>query len=152
MKQYFFFFLFVALVAAACGNQDQTAIGATGNSQPQAADPAVLTDSANFTNIEWIDSTHQNLGQVKEGQLVDVSWRFKNTGTKPLVITSVSAGCGCTASAPPKEPIAPGKEGLIQAQFDSKNQTGTPTKNVLVRANTKEQEYQLYFTAQVVKQ
>src|SRR6187397_2841031 len=55
-----------------------------------------LEDSANFTNILWLDSTYQDLGKVEEGQVVDVAFRFKNTGDKPLIIPNVSVSCGCT--------------------------------------------------------
>ena len=145
-----FLFLVAGSIAAAigCGSQDKTAIG---TDEKKQRDSIALADTTTYTALQWIDSTHQTLGKVKEGQVVNVTWRFKNVGSTPLVITRVSAGCGCTASEPPKEPIAPGQEGKIEAQFDTKGQTGTPTKSVAVTANTKEREYQLYFSAEVTK-
>jgi hypothetical protein len=97
-----------------------------------------LEDSANFTNIFWLDSTYQDLGKVEEGQVVDVAFRFKNTGDKPLIISSVSTSCGCTTiPETPKEPFVPGQEGVIKAKFDSKNMAGERLREVYVRANTK---------------
>src|SRR5688572_206654 len=97
-----------------------------------------LEDSANFTTIQWLDSTYQDLGKVEEGQVVEVAFRFKNTGDKPLIIPSVSVGCGCTTTPEkPKEPYTPGQEGVIRARFDSKNLPGERIKEVYVGANTK---------------
>ncbi|MBL7763849.1 MAG: DUF1573 domain-containing protein, partial [Chitinophagaceae bacterium] len=56
----------------------------------------ILSDSSNFTTIQWIDSIDKNMGKVVEGEQVLVTYKFKNSGSKPLVITSVTAGCGCT--------------------------------------------------------
>lgn len=97
-----------------------------------------LEDSANFTNIQWLDSTHQDLGKVEEGQVVDVAFRFKNTGDKPLIITNVTTSCGCTTiPEKPKGPFTPGQEGVIKARFDSKNMAGDRSREVYVSANTK---------------
>ena len=97
-----------------------------------------LEDSANFTTIHWLDSTYQDLGKVEEGQVVDVAFRFKNTGDKSLIVTNVSTSCGCTTiSEKPNEPLSPGQEGVIKAKFDSKNMAGERIREVYVSANTK---------------
>ncbi|HYH14709.1 MAG TPA: DUF1573 domain-containing protein [Flavisolibacter sp.] len=93
-------------------------------------------DSANYTTIQWLDSTHQELGKVAEGSVVEVSWKFKNTGNKPLIISNVNPGCGCTVADKPEEPIAPGGESIIKAKFDSKGREGAQRKDVYVTANT----------------
>ena len=96
-----------------------------------------VTDTANFTSIQWLDSTFLDLGKIKKGETVEVSFRFKNTGTKQLVIADVSAGCGCTIPEKPEQPFAPGEEGVIKAKFESKNQSPGPhQKPVYVTANT----------------
>ena len=112
-----------------------------------------LEDSANFTTIHWLDSTYQDLGKVEEGQVVDVSFRFKNTGDKPLIISSVSTSCGCTTiPEKPKDPFAPGQEGVIKAKFDSKNMAGERVREVFVSANTKKStSHILFLRVDVVK-
>ncbi len=98
----------------------------------------VFEDSANFTTMQWLDSTYQDLGKVEEGQVVDVTFRFKNTGDKPLVVTKVSTSCGCTTiTEKPNEPLTPGQESVIKAKFDSKNMAGERTREVYVSTNTK---------------
>jgi len=139
--------IFVSCIALiACNNSD------TKTAAPIANKIDVLKDSANFTSIQWLDSIHRDLGKVTEGEQVEVSYRFKNTGTKPLIITSVTASCGCTVPETPKEPFAPGAEGLIKATFNSKNRVGQNRKEVYVTANTKpDNQQQLEFTIEVEK-
>jgi hypothetical protein len=123
---------FLALISAAifmgCDYADKTP---GGSSVPKEA-----LDSAKFTTIQWIDSS-KNYGKIAEGQKLDVSFRFKNTGDKPLIIIDVKPGCGCTAAEPPKEPIAPGAEGVIKATFNSQGKPGHNSKDIYVEANTK---------------
>ena len=102
-------------------------------SNPQSA--SMVAESGAETTMEWIDST-KNLGRINEGQKVEIAFRFKNTGNKPLVIHSVRPGCGCTVADYPKEPIAPGKEGQITGSFDSQGRQGLQHKEIYVSANT----------------
>jgi hypothetical protein len=95
-----------------------------------------LKDTSNFTSIQWLDSTYRDLGTVKEGTKVEVNFHFKNTGNHNLIISNVSASCGCTTPNWPKQPIAPGQEEVIKAVFDSKNRPGENRKEVYVDANT----------------
>lgn len=105
---------------------------------------AALKDTTNLTTIEWLDSTYIEVGKVVKGQEVDVVYRFRNTGDKPLVIAQVTAGCGCTIPETPKEPYAPGAEGEIRARFNSANQSlGGHRKSVYVTANTKPNSYNI---------
>jgi len=94
-------------------------------------------DTANFTTIQWLDTTYQDLGTVKEGPEVEIAYKFKNTGDKDLVIEDVQAGCGCTIVEKPKEPYLPGQIGTIKAKFNTKGHTGTNDKAIYVRSNTK---------------
>jgi hypothetical protein len=101
------------------------------------------------TSVLWLDST-QNLGNVMEGTVVNVQFRFKNTGNKMLVITDVAASCGCTVPEKPEKPIAPGAEGVIKATFDSKNRIGTNHKVITVILNTENRTQQLVFDVEVI--
>jgi len=97
----------------------------------------LLRDTANFTSIQWIDSTFQDLGNVKEGPEVDISFKFKNTGNKNLIIQNVTASCGCTVVEKPGQPFQPGETGTIKAKFTTEGHTGTNNKSIYVIANTK---------------
>ena len=77
----------------------------------------------------------KDFGKIEEGKTLDVSFRFKNVGDKPLVISNVSASCGCTIPETPKKPYAPGETGVIKASFNSSGKVGSNSKQVNVFAN-----------------
>jgi len=151
MKKLVFIFG-AALLIVACKESDKKATQ-TGTTDSGAAKQPTANNSAdpeNYTTIEWIDNINQSLPKIKEGEIVEVTYRFKNTGNKPLVVDNVSASCGCTVPEKPEEPIMPGKEGLIKAKFDSHGKPGTNTKTLTVVANTNSEKL-LSFTVDVVK-
>ena len=73
---------------------------------------------------------------MKEGEKVKHTYKFKNTCSEPLIISSAKGSCGCTVPKWPSEPIAPGASGVIDVEFDSKGKPGKQTKRVTVNANT----------------
>jgi Protein of unknown function (DUF1573) len=144
MKRYLLFIL--TGIFCACNDTDQTSSA--------SKDPVVITnttDTTQLTTIQWIDSV-KNMGRINEGQKLEVSFRFKNIGNKPLVIQSVRPGCGCTVADYPKEPISPGSEGEITGSFDSHGRENLQRKEITVTANTKGSPYHtLYFEVDVFK-
>jgi hypothetical protein len=151
MKQALFI-LAGSFVLYSCTSNDASATAkAKHDSVQHARMVEAVNDSANFTSIQWLDSMHQDLGKVQEGGVVEVSWKFKNTGTKPLIIASVNPGCGCTVADKPEEPIAPGSESIIKAKFDSKGREGMQRKDVYVTANTAKNLQTLSFAVDVQK-
>ncbi|HEY9364112.1 MAG TPA: DUF1573 domain-containing protein [Chitinophagaceae bacterium] len=143
------FFGCCSLIMAAC-NQSDTKASVNSDS---LSNNAGASDSASLTSVQWIDSTFQNIGKVAEGQVVEVTYRFKNVGEKPLIVSNVRAGCGCTVAEKPEEPIAPGEESRITAKFNSKGQSvGEHQKDVYMTANTKPTPSQtLTFKVEVIK-
>ncbi|HMU46310.1 MAG TPA: DUF1573 domain-containing protein [Chitinophagaceae bacterium] len=134
------------LALAACKTNDKKATG--GNLTPEEIEKA-KNDSANFTTIEWIDPVTQNLGLLKKDQEIEITYRFKNSGNKILIIENVTAGCGCTIPEKPEKPFAPGEEGVIRAKFNGSGH-GTISKTVTVIANTTPQkEHTLTFTGEI---
>ncbi len=133
-------------------NTSETA--ATNETATQPANPAnAISDSANYTTIEWLDSTRQELGKIKEGQTPEISWKFKNTGNKPLVVINAQGTCGCTIAEKPEQPVAPGEEGVIKAKFSSEGRLGVNEKQVIVTTNTQDSStHYLSFKVEVLKQ
>ena len=135
MKHVFFFLLSAALISCA-GSSTEPKVDAS-KGMPDSMMQNAMKDTSDYTSLQWIDSTSQNLGKIAKGGVVEVSWRFKNTGSKPLVIAEARASCGCTVADRPEAPIAPGKEGVIKAKYDTKGQhVGENQKTVTVVANT----------------
>jgi len=127
---------------------NDAAISATATNTAATPDPNQI-DTANLTTIQWLDGGEKDFGKMKEGENLDVSFRFKNTGTKPLVISNVTASCGCTVPETPKKPYAPGETGVIKASFNSAGKPGTQSKQVTVYANTNPNMTTLVFRVDV---
>ena len=72
----------------------------------------------NATTVQLIDSVY-NFGKIVEDEKVEYSYRFKNTGSNPLVIFSAHASCGCTIPEKPEKPILPGEIGTLKVVFNS---------------------------------
>lgn len=140
-------FLFAAIIISCNNITDKKFPLAAGNNSD-----AALKDSANYTTIQWLDSLNKNFGKISEGQKLEVSYSFKNTGAKPLVITRVQPSCGCTIAEQPAEPVAPGAIGIVKASFNSEGRTGVNHKTLFVYANTKgTQSHELHFEVEVEK-
>lgn len=110
-------------------------------------------DSTNYTTIEWLDSTVKDLGKIKQGEVVEVNYKFKNSGDKNLIFTNVRASCGCTVPEKPEKPYASGEQGVIKAKFDSRGKRIGETRNtVYVTANTKPEKFmQLNFRVEITE-
>ena len=148
------FILSITIVLLACTSTDKKSGDANSNSDStqQAEKAKIMSDTANYTNIQWLDSTFLSMGTVNEGAQVEVSFRFKNIGNKPLVIANVSARCRCTIPETPQQPFAPGEGRGIKAMFDSKGRVGEQRKHISVDANTTpSRAHDLEFTVDVKK-
>lgn len=102
------------------------------------------------TTVQVIDSAY-NFGKVTEGEVVEFSYRFKNTGSKPLVISNVSATCGCTVPEKPEKPIQPGDIGFIKVKFNSQGRPGMAHKSVNVLSNAEPAFPELLLQGEVIK-
>jgi len=100
------------------------------------------------TTVQLIDSVY-DFGKVSEGDVVEYSYRFKNTGNKPLVVTNVGASCGCTVPEKPDEPIQPGATGFIKVKFNSANHPGKAHKTITVSSNADPYFPELLLTGEV---
>ena len=145
--------LIISLCAAsllACKNNDKKVIKLSPDDSARVAN--AMKDSADYTSIQWLDSTYVDLGKQPEGKTIEMSYRFKNTGSKSLVIESVTAQCGCTIPEKPEKPVAPGEEGLIKAKYNGSGH-GEVRKEVYVTANTKpDTKFTLSFRTEMVKE
>jgi len=88
----------------------------------------------NTTTVQIIDSAY-NFGIIAEGEKVEYSYRFKNTGTNPLLIFNASASCGCTVPEKPEKPILPGETGFIKVVFNSSGKHGHNEKDINITSN-----------------
>lgn len=87
------------------------------------------------------EETEFNFGTLKQGESVDYTFKFKNTGKTPLYIRKTKASCGCTAVNETKDAIAPGESGTIKATFNSRGKRGKQNKVITVITNCPQPEY-----------
>lgn len=98
------------------------------------APPMAKQEIKDPTTVQIIDSLY-DFGKTTEGEVVQYSYRFKNTGEKPLIITDAHASCGCTVPEKPEKPIMPGEIGFILVKFNSEHRPGEAHKTITVSSN-----------------
>lgn len=95
------------------------------------------TGDADYLPVMTFEEERIEFGTVKEGEKVTRIFKFTNTGGSKLVISNVSATCGCTVPNNwPKEPILPGEKGQIEVTFNTEGKSGQQVKQITILANT----------------
>ncbi|MBL7717502.1 MAG: DUF1573 domain-containing protein [Flavipsychrobacter sp.] len=100
------------------------------------------------TSIEFYETMH-DFGKIKDGDKVRHTYKFKNTGANPLLVSKVTVSCGCTTPSFSKEPIAPGAEGEIVVEFNSSGKKGMQEKHAIVHSNAQMDAMSIGFKAEV---
>jgi hypothetical protein len=95
------------------------------------------------------ETIEHDFGTIKEGDIVEYTYKFKNTGDAPLIIQGAQGSCGCTVPNWTKEPIPVGGTGVVTAKFDSNGKKELQNKTVTVTANTFPKQTVLKFKAMV---
>lgn len=80
-------------------------------------------------------ATEHDFGTVQEGGDIEFEFEFKNTGKEPIIISSVTASCGCTGASGSKDPILPGKKSNIKAVYHTQGRVGQFNKAITVVSN-----------------
>src|SRR5258708_15149305 len=113
---------------------------------------AQTTAKANGPVITWEKSLH-DFGDLAQGDKVEFTYHFTNTGNEPLIITNVTVTCGCTLPKSwPRDPVAAGSKGEIVVAFNSTNKSGKQDKVITVISNAVNPEgSQIRFTANVTE-
>ncbi len=142
---YFSVFIVVTawLTAVSCGHTPGK--DGAGDSAKNGQHAVADTGHPKITFTEYT----YDLGKMTEGEVVGHTFHFTNTGTADLLITSVSASCGCTVAKYSKKPVKPGGKGEIEVEFNSLGKSGAQRKSIAVRGNTIPPVTILYITAQV---
>jgi hypothetical protein len=141
MKETIFTLMFAAILLIACS-------GRTSNNNNRSAD-----DSADTSKVAVIafDTYEFDFGKIKAGRKLRHTFFFENQGTGALVIQSANTTCGCTVPRYDSRPIAPGKTGRLEVEFDSRGYDGMQTKTVTVHSNATVPVVILKITAEVTR-
>ncbi len=132
MKKYFF--LLIVLALSAEGFAQATTARATG---------PVIT----------FEKKVHDFGDIVQGDKVEETFKFTNTGNEPLIITNVQVTCGCTTPKGwPRDPIAAGGTGELTIAFNSAGKSGRQNKVVTIVSNAANADgAQISFTANVLE-
>src|SRR5688500_12942476 len=85
--------------------------------------------------IAWEKKSH-DFGNIVQGDKVEHTFYFTNTGNEPLIITNVQVTCGCTVPKGwPRDPIPPSGKGELTVSFSSAGKSGRQNKTVTVISN-----------------
>lgn len=113
----------------------------------QAPDVQPGATDGKVAEITFVKETH-DFGNIPQGVPATYEFVFKNTGKTPLIVTNAAASCGCTTPEWTKEPIKPGKTGIIKATYNAAS-PGPFTKSVTVVSNAKNSTVLLYLKGDV---
>ena len=132
MKRFLFVFTLILITVSFASAQQQT------------AENEAEKVSENDAVLKVIDESVHDFGTIQESDgPVTHTFKIKNEGKTPLVVTKVVASCGCTASEWTKEPIASGKTGEIKVTYDPAGRPQPFSKTVSVYSNGKTGSYVL---------
>ncbi|MEJ8801900.1 DUF1573 domain-containing protein [Pontibacter sp. H249] len=138
MKKLLLSFVFAALVAGGASAQERAKAKTTAP-QEQAVNGPALT----------FEQSEHNFGDITQGDVVEHTFKFKNTGTQPLVIERVDVTCGCTTPAWTKEPVMPGKTGYVTAKYNSAGRLGQQKKSITVHSNSADGAKYVYIVTNI---
>ncbi|MEA3445889.1 MAG: DUF1573 domain-containing protein [Bacteroidota bacterium] len=142
-----FLVIFQALVSCNSNSETNKQITTDIIKNPVSATGKTMEDV--LPKITFDDTTH-NFGAIIEGEIVEHTFVFTNTGGSKLVLTKVSAACGCTIPKYDTKPVKPGEKGKIIVSFNSENRKGNQNKVIKVLANTQPSLTKLNITANIL--
>ncbi len=154
MRNYVFALLVLSLTA--CGQKaEEQKTGEQKNllptelvNNPRSAEG---TDSVAFNDMATMDfkDTLHDFGTLVEGEVGTYDFEFTNNGKTPLIINDATGSCGCTVPEYPRDPIPPGKSGIMKVKFNSAEKRGHQEKSVTINTNSKRGIHILYIKAEV---
>lgn len=92
--------------------------------------------SASLAEMTFENDVH-DFGTIEYAGNGTYEFKFKNSGSEPLIISDAKGSCGCTVPTYPKNvPIKPGETQVIKVTYDTKR-PGSFTKTVSINSNAK---------------
>ena len=85
--------------------------------------------------VLYFSETKHDFGKVKEGNTVEYTFSFRNTGKEILKIKDVRTSCGCTAALVSSEKLEPGSEGTLKIELDTKNRSCKMSRTITIQSN-----------------
>ena len=146
MKLKFLTLFSTVVLLASCGDNASSRI-----KKENVAKLEQEAEAKNALPVMTFEKTKHNFGEMIEGDVVNTTFTFKNTGKSPLIITNARASCGCTIPDYPRQPIKVGEEGIIKVKFNSRGKHGKQNKRIILTTNTEKGREIIYILANVSK-
>jgi Protein of unknown function (DUF1573) len=159
MSKLLFYTFLLAFIVTSCNNNngkkdnglDEVRLdGKTSNADivrmPVTADTPL--DTNNIAKI-MMEETDFNFGSVNEGDVVKHTFKLKNVGNQPLLITDIRTTCGCTVPTWNKSPISANANDQVEVKFDTKGKANEQVKKITIIANTFPAETELILRGMV---
>lgn len=140
-KGILFLAVMAAMVLTSCKEDASNKVKAENVEEAAARDAQDVV----YPEISFSETEH-DFGTIEQGENVEHTFQFTNTGKAPLVITNATSTCGCTVPTWTKEPIAPGESGEMLVKFNGTGQNQV-TKTVTLTANTQAGQEQIKIKA-----
>ncbi len=140
----------VVLMLSACGNtsNEDRKIGTEAVDIPYSADDKKGKSKQPEITFEFAEV---EVGRILQGDERTIRFPFVNSGKSALIISDVSASCGCTVARNyPKGKIMPGEGGAIEVAYDTSNSWGDQVSVIAVSTNTTKSRTELIIRAHVV--
>lgn len=97
------------------------------------------------------DTETYDFGDVKAGTKPTYTFKFTNLTDNPLSLKNVKGGCVCTRPIWTEAPVAPGAQGEIIVEFDSKKgKIGDFHKSVIIQTSASDQVDMVFIKGKVV--
>ncbi len=97
------------------------------------------------------DEINHDFGTLNEGDSVETTYTFTNTGNAPLSIDKIKASCGCTVPGNwKKTPILPGEKSQFTVRFNTRGKIYKQHKTIRIYCNTRKGKEKVSFTANVI--
>ncbi|MGM0464356.1 MAG: DUF1573 domain-containing protein [Bacteroidota bacterium] len=110
----------------------------------------MVSAQPNGAAIEF-DNTNHDYGRFKEEAGPQThKFEFENTGTSDLLISRVTASCGCTSPEWTRHPVKPGEKGFVAVTYDPRNRPNRFKKTVTVHTNTQPAVHVLIIEGDVI--
>ncbi|WP_258104900.1 DUF1573 domain-containing protein [Marinoscillum sp. MHG1-6] len=117
--------------------------------QSQDATETAKEEPATGPKIEFEEKLHE-FGDITQGDRVEYTFKYKNTGTEPLLLASVRTTCGCTAPNWSRDPLAPGESADLIVRFNSTGKMGMQNKVITINSNATNSIEKVKITANVL--
>jgi len=134
MKKFLLFFVFCFSTAIVSAQEIEFELYTGDKAGAQELSSAAEREGAKLKQAG--SATVWKYGTIEKSSTGVRFFKFKNTGSAPLIISKAKGSCGCTVPSYPKEPILPGQAEYIKVKYDTKR-VGAFTKYVTLTTNAK---------------